>query len=416
MDFTPLHRALGRQPSDLTNELLDEAVAEGLVETDDLDWKEEFPPSKGLSKTDVPKDIAAMANRGGGMIIYGVKEDQKKAIERAHIDDFDENYERTYRSVAITAITPPVFGLDIRVLGKNPMAVAVIVPPSVDGPHLIYKDNYFGAPIRNDADTAWMKESQIETMYKARFDERRRSDEALESLYAETVNGKNTDERAWFIAVARPRIATVAKKMEKEDAKVILDKAINRLKSFSPSGYVSPLDRSIDRFNLRQGLRKWIAPSSVSHRGNWSEASAEIYYDGSVTFAAGVGGFPYASGLEWKGNEVEVRAIERDVTEFLYLLRESAAALSNDDYEVCVGIEVTTEDRLIVFPFDRMFNRATQSGAVDLVAYTPLISSVNARTSDEDFYRQVYQIIEDCVNQCGISELTTLRPPRDTDE
>lgn len=56
MDFTALHRLLGRAPGPLTDDLIDEAVATGLAETDDLDWKSELPPVKGLSQTDFPKD------------------------------------------------------------------------------------------------------------------------------------------------------------------------------------------------------------------------------------------------------------------------------------------------------------------------------------------------------------------------
>ena len=69
-------------------------------------------------------------------------------------------------------------------------AAAVIVPASVDGPHLIYRNDYFGAPVRNDSDTVWMKERQIEAMYRARFDERRHASEALDNLYAETAGGR----------------------------------------------------------------------------------------------------------------------------------------------------------------------------------------------------------------------------------
>ena len=72
MSFTPLHRALGLPPSPLTDDVLNSAVEAGVVETDDLDWKSELPPAKSLSQTDVPKDIATMANSGGGMIVYGV--------------------------------------------------------------------------------------------------------------------------------------------------------------------------------------------------------------------------------------------------------------------------------------------------------------------------------------------------------
>jgi hypothetical protein len=59
----------------LTDEILDAAIAAGVDEADDLDWKSELPPAKGLPQTDFPKDIVAMANSGGGMIVYGVEED-----------------------------------------------------------------------------------------------------------------------------------------------------------------------------------------------------------------------------------------------------------------------------------------------------------------------------------------------------
>ena len=119
MNFTPLHRALGQAPSPLTDEILDAAVAAGVTETDDLDWKSELPPIKSLSQTDVPKDIAAMANSGGGMIIYGVEENQKAATGRKDTGEFSEIHERAYRSVAVTAISPPVFGLGIHRLGRT---------------------------------------------------------------------------------------------------------------------------------------------------------------------------------------------------------------------------------------------------------------------------------------------------------
>ena len=163
MRFTALHRALGRGPGPLTDELLDSAVAAGATESDDLDWKSELPPQKGLPQTDFPKDVAAMANSGGGLIVFGVHESQKAATGRTDVGDFDEGYERSLRSAAITEITPPVFGLNVFRLGstEGEHAVIVEVPASVDGPHLIHRGDYFGAPVRNDADTVWMKERQI---------------------------------------------------------------------------------------------------------------------------------------------------------------------------------------------------------------------------------------------------------------
>jgi hypothetical protein len=192
-DFHSAPRALGASPAALTNELLDAAVTDGVVEANDLDWKSELPPAKGLPQTDLPKDVAAMANSGGGVIVYGVRESRKVATERIDVGEFDEAYERSLRSAAITAISPHVFGLNVHRLGdEGKRAVVLEVPASTDGPHLVYKNDYFGAPVRNDSDTAWMKERQIEAMYRAWFDERRHATEALDNLFAEAAGGRET--------------------------------------------------------------------------------------------------------------------------------------------------------------------------------------------------------------------------------
>ena len=146
MQFTALHRLLGLSPGPLTNEMIDDAVAQGIAETDDLDWKSSLPPTKGLNETDFPKDIAAMANSGGGIIVYGITEQGKKATGRIGTEELTEGHERSLRSVAVTAITPPVFGLDIHRLGTaGNRCVVIVVPASVDGPHLIYRGEFFGA-------------------------------------------------------------------------------------------------------------------------------------------------------------------------------------------------------------------------------------------------------------------------------
>lgn len=89
MTFTALHRVLGVAPGPLTADLLDDAVARGIEEASDLDWKSELPPKKGLSQTDFPKDVAAMANSGGGVIVFGVLESQKAATGRVDVGELD---------------------------------------------------------------------------------------------------------------------------------------------------------------------------------------------------------------------------------------------------------------------------------------------------------------------------------------
>src|ERR1035437_3329204 len=259
MIFTALHRAAGAAPGPLTDDILDAAVAAGAVETDDLDWKSKVPPAKGLPLGDFPKDVAAMANSGGGVIVYGVREDEKGATGRVDVGELNEAHERSLRSVAITAITPPVFRLKVHRLGiEGNRAVVVEVSASVDGPHLVYKNELFGAPVRNDADTAWMKEQQIEAMYRARFDERRHATEALDALVGETSAGRDRLDRAWVIAVAHPRIPVLRDRLTRDQARATFSKSEGLAYVYAGRGGIHPLE-NVDWSNLRPGLRRWNA-------------------------------------------------------------------------------------------------------------------------------------------------------------
>jgi len=291
MVFTALHRALGLAPTPLSDDLLDAAVAAGVVETSDLDWKSELPPEKGLPQTDFPKDVAAMANSGGGVIVFGVRESQKAATERVDVGEFNEAYERALRSAAITAISPPVFGLNVHRLGADGnRALVVEVPASVDGPHLIYRNDYFGAPVRNDSDTVWMKERQIEAMYRARFEERRHATEALDALFSEASAGRDSAKRAWLVAVAHPRIPRFRDRLTRDEARGVLNKTVARALTYAGRGGIHPLE-SVDRDNPRPGLRRWVAVNTATDdRSFWREAWMSLNDGGSVTLAAAIGG------------------------------------------------------------------------------------------------------------------------------
>ncbi|OLT41333.1 transcriptional regulator [Saccharomonospora sp. CUA-673] len=412
MNFTPLHRVLGLPPGPLTDELLDAAVEHGVTETDDLDWKSELPPTKNLAQTDVPKDIAAMANTGGGMIVYGIEEQNKAATGRKDTGELTEIHERTYRSVAVTAISPPVFGLEIHRLGNESRAVAVVVPASVDGPHLIYRGEYFGAPIRNDADTAWMKERQIEATYRARFDERRRASEALDSLFAETIEGRDTDQRAWLVAVAHPRIPGVLARPTRDEAREIFKHASTITLTYSTRNGIHPFE-NVEHYNPRPGLRRWTAPSTaVNDSSNWREAWMSVHHDGSVTVAAALGGHRQSMDGYFEGWQIEGRGIECAIADFTALIRATAAALHHEEYDVRVGVEYTGEEPMSILTIDNA--GLTYDGvSTPLRSFTSVRSTLNAAAPDSDFHRQVYELAEDCVNQGGITHLHAIEPLTD---
>jgi hypothetical protein len=381
------------------------------MEANDLDWKSGLPPAKGLPQTDFPKDVAAMANSGGGVIVFGVSETQKAAAARVDVGEFDEGYERSLRSAAITAISPPVFGLDVHRLGdEGNRAVLVEVPASVDGPHLIYRNEYFGAPVRNDADTVWMKERQIEAMYRARFEERRHATEALDSLFREASAGRNTDKRAWCVAVAHPRVPRFRNRLTRDQARDVLSQTASLALTYAGSGGVHPLE-SVDRLNPRPGLRRWVAVNTATvERSVWKEAWVSIHHDGSVTLAAAVGGHRVSSDGYLEGWQVESSAIECAIADLMALVRTAAETTGNDEYDVRVGIDWTGEQPLTILTKDN-FGATYDGVSTPLHQYTPVEISVNAAEPDLDFHRHVHDVAQDSVNQGGITTVRMIQPP-----
>ncbi|MCZ9635002.1 ATP-binding protein [Rhodococcus sp. BH5] len=404
MNFTALHRLLGLAPGPITDEMIDDAVAAGVSEAADLDWKSEMPPIKALPQSDFPKDIAAMANSGGGVIVYGITETQKAATGRRDVGELTEQLERALRSAAVTAISPPVFGLDIHQIGTSGnQVVAIVVDASVDGPHLIYRGEYFGAPIRNDADTVWMRERQIELMYRARFDERRNSAEALDALYAEQAAGKETDKRAWLVAVAHPRLATpLGTRPTKDDAISMFREARGFAYGYA-SGAGDHLLEATELFEPRPGLRRWIVRSAV-HGGSikWPGTRASIHHNGAVTLTSAIGGHKIAK--ETLGpDHIDSADLESAVANFMALIRAANLGLGTNEYDVQVGIEWSGSTPLVVQTVDS--TSKSIPNALSLPQYTPVTATIRAGADNADYHQQVRTLAEDCINQGGITEL-----------
>jgi len=416
MRFTALHRATGSAPGPLTDAILDAAVEMEAVETDDLDWKSELPPAKSLPHSDFPKDVAAMANSGGGVIVYGVQESEKAATGRVDVGMLSERHESSLRSAAVTAITPPVFGLEIHRLGADDRrAVVVEVPASVDGPHLIYKNDYFAAPVRNNADTVWMKERQVEQMYRARFDERRVAREALDSLYTETAAGRDTVQRAWLVAVARPSVARPRERRTRDEARAVISEAAGLALVYAAQSTLHPFD-NVERLNPRPGLRRWVCVNTATSEGSrWKESWISLHHDGSVTVAAAVGAQRSGQDSFFEGGQVAGVVIECAVADLMALVRTSADGTGRDEYDIRVGIEWTGDGPLTIWAKDTM-GFPYDGSSIPLARFTPVETTVDAALPKLDFYQEVHDLAQDCINQGGLSNVLLIQPPQPEDQ
>lgn len=396
--------------------MLDQAVAAGVSESADLDWKSALPAARGLPQGEFPKDIAAMANSGGGLIIYGVTEEEKRATGRVDVGDLDENHERSLRSAAVTAISPPLFGLTIyRIGGEGARAVIVEIPAGVEGPHLIYRNELFGAPVRNDADTVWMKEREIEAMYRQRLDERRRATEDLTALYADAAGGRDSAARSWLVAVARPRLPRVARRLSRDDARGILDRTVSLALVYASRATIHPLE-SVDRSNPRPGLRRWVAVNSATEESTrWKESWISIHDDGAVSLATHIGGHPISSDRFLKEWQIEASAIESAIADLMALTRTTAETLGIREYDVQVGVEWGGDEPLTLLTKDQ-HGYAYDGGAVPLHRYTAVQTTIDASATATDFYWQVHDLAEDCINQGGVEHVRSIQPPPRPDE
>lgn len=411
--FTALHRAAGVEPGPLTNEILDSAIDAGAKESVDLDWKVQLPAAKDLRGSDFPKDIAAMANAGGGTIVYGVEELQKAATSRTDAGVLDEGHERALRKAAISAVTPPIFGLDVVRLERDGLnVVAVVIPNSVDGPHLIYRNDLFGAPLRVDADTIWMTERDLEAAYRARFNERRYSEEALDVLYSEAGTGRDVENRAWLIAVARPRLPRAGVRLRREEARNIFQKAKYLAPYYAGTANTHPLV-AVESLNPRPGLRRWVAPNRTRNNGklDWDEAWFSVHNDGGVTLACAVGGHRGDTGGLLPGYEVQSKGVEAAVGDFMAVVRAAAEVSQNGEYELRAGIQFSGVDEPLRIITTDGSGYLYRDASTPLHHFSPVELTFDAKSEHRAFYQIAYELAKDVVNQGGVSNLQLMDSP-----
>ena len=229
-------------------------------------------------------------------------------------------------------------------------------------------------------------------------------------LLADAAAGRNTNERAWLIAVAHPRLTRLGDRLTRDQARDVLTQAEGLALTYAGRGGIHPLE-NVDRHNPRPGLRRWVSVNTATgDRSIWREAWASIHHDGSVTIAAAVGGHRMSSDDYFEGSQVQSAAIECGIADLMGLLRATAEATGNDEYEVRVGIEWSGDAPLSILTVDN-FGQTFDGVSTPLHHYTPVETTVNAVEAPLDYYWHVHDLAQDCVNQGGISNVRMIQPP-----
>ena len=146
---------------------------------------------------------------------------------------------------------------------------------------------------------------------------------------------------------------------------------------YAGRGGIHPLE-SVDRLNPRPGLRRWTAVNTATEeRSKWKEAWTSIHNDGSVTLAAAIGGRPMGGDGDFEGWQVESSAIECAIADFMALIRTTADATHNDEYDVRVRIEWAGDHTLMILTQDTM-GFSYEGVSTPLHRYNAVETTVNA--------------------------------------
>lgn len=414
-DYTALHRHLGRPRGPVDDDLLDAAVEAHLEETDDLDWKK--PQRDADHRTrfidkDFPEDVAAFANAGGGTIVIGVDERNGAATERVDASEWTDADLRKLRAVAASRLHPPVLGLRTHRLNEgDKRALIVVVPASLDRPHLIQNNqHHFAARVRDGSGSRWMNEREIAEAYRGRFTGQRDAAEALNRLYEGACVGLDSHRRVWGIVAARPRIPLSAPAgFTRDEARELLQAAgVESEAMLRPEAVRRELAHplgSVDPDRIRPGLRRWIAPARTNFAPEIG-AQAGLHQDGAVTLAAALGdhrvdAWTFAS---WR--------MEGLVADALGLLRTVAGVTGSVEYETRIGLAPwgpQTRPTMIAPNFDY---GPWDDPTGDLDVFEPVDTTITLDNGPAGLLDQARQLAMDCINQGGIDQLMALRTVR----
>ena len=112
----------------------------------------------------------------------------------------------------------------------------------------------------------------------------------------------------------------------------------------------------------------------------------------------------------FEGSQVQSDAVECGVADLMALIRATADATGNDEYDVRVGIEWSGSEPLAILTVDNL-GHSYDGVSTPLHRYIPVETTVNAVEADLDFYWHVHDLAQDCVNQGGVSNVRLIRPP-----
>ena len=187
--------------SDYTSEDIEALITNEVEENIHLDYKAAGALDKDDKKRrEITKDVSAFANSDGGIIVYGVSEEDHRPKELSFIDG--RVYTKEWIENVIQLIQPRIDGVDIYPIrfGDIEKTVYVIkVPRSTSAPHMAKDKRYYK---RFNFNSEPMEDYEVKDLYNratvpkleivsCMFSPKEEDDEVVYDLMAAIVNNGN---------------------------------------------------------------------------------------------------------------------------------------------------------------------------------------------------------------------------------
>lgn len=418
--FTPIHRELGIPPGELTLGILQQAVDSRVEETADLDWKRSiYDRRKPGWDYEAAKDIAAMANSGGGWIFFGVEEDQENsAAARLYPVQWNSDIQQRIFRVSYAKIGPPVLGIQFFTIAINDAenegcVVAMRVPDSRDAPHFAKKgDDAFVAPRRNGPHTVPMSDREIERGFRERFQYADDKERLLQDRFERACIALRPEDGV-FLAMAAVPIELVSKR---ESA------SLNDVYEFMGRPLLPELLRKqADSWwnigEVKKGMRQWV----MRNRSSSSHGFRKFLYDdgtvlgayqlGSLVSGEGANSY-YPVGLS---NHCMSIHVEIAVIDFITALRKYAEErTANGGFRIRAGLVGMSNEPIYIRTTEGMTNLLLDVEYVEpIVRFQPVTTEVDPLSSPAEMLPTVNDLARDLINQGGVQYLQVIADPND---
>lgn len=416
--FTPIHRALGIEPGAITRDLIDVAVERKVEETADLDWKTSlYDPRKPNWQDEVAKDIAAMANSGGGWIVFGITEDgEANGASKITPVEWNATAQQRVLRAAYARIGPPVLGLEFIPLDVDEGYVVLLrVPDSGDAPHFARKgDDAFVAPRRNGPHTVYMSDREIERSFRERFQRSDDREHHLQALFERAGLGLNPEQGVVIVMAGLPdELVSGVEPMTEEEAHKFFRQPLL-------PGLIFHRAQALRRWEsgrVRKGMRQWLLRSEESDLCAFRKS---VHDDGKLLAAYRLGALtdreearPYYP--VGQSNHCMAADIESALIDFTSTLRAHAMdRQSNAGYRVRVGLVGNDAEPIFVRTNEGKTNFLLDAEYSEPIHhFQPITADLDPLESLEVLLPAANDLARDVINQGGIKHLKVMAEPDD---